>query len=155
MAKRYDVVETSKMAMENIKSLIEVEKNAGAPLENGRIITVDGNGKFVYADASTTGKVYLHASVEKMADTTLGLTEFRIEDGEKCRALGMLGEDIFCTTAFDGVAKVGDIVIIGADGVLTKTTLATTGKPFVAIVEKVRTLGYDFIPAISVRVINA
>lgn len=153
MAKLYDIVNTSKMSMEFDGSLIDVEHKGAVALENGRLVALDTDGTVKYGE-TTDAKLYLHASVEVIAETFKGLTEFRKEVGEYVRILGMRAGDIFATTAFDGVAVKGDKVIVGTNGILAKGTPAGT-ENFIAEVLEVTTLGFDKIPAISVRVIKA
>jgi hypothetical protein len=153
MAKVYDIVNTSKMSLEYDGSKIFVTRRSKTALENGRLVAVDADGTVRYA-VTGDAKVYLHASVEVMADTKLGLTEFRKEQGELVRYVGMEVGDIFGTTAFTGTIVKGDKVILGTAGVLAKATPAGT-ENFIAEVEEVKTLGYDKIPALSVRVIKA
>lgn len=153
MAKIYDIVNTSKMSCEYDGSLIFVQNRAKGALENGRLCAIDVDGTVRYAK-DTDAKVYLHASVETMADTTLGLTAFRKEDGELVRLIGMRAGDEFATTAFSG-AVVGDKVILDTDGKLKKATTIAGTENFVAEVVKVSTLGYDRTASIEVRVIKA
>jgi tetrahydrodipicolinate N-succinyltransferase len=152
MTKKYDIVNTSKMSAEYDGSLIFTEYDANGALENGRLCAIVSD-KAQYA-VTEDAKVYLHASVEKMYDTILGLTEFRVEDGSKVRLFGMRAGDEFATTAFDGVAVKGDKVIVGANGTLVKGTPVGT-ENFIAEVLAVTTLGYDKTSAIKVRVIKA
>jgi hypothetical protein len=68
--------------------------------------------KVVYAATATTTPVLLHASVEKMYDTTLGLGDFRAEDGDYVRVIRMRVGDQFATTAFSGEVAKGDLMKI-------------------------------------------
>lgn len=157
MAKLYDIVETSKMSAEYDGSKIFNTYRANGALENGRLIAVDDStGKASYAVTAST-KVYLHASVEVMADTVNGLTKFRKDDGQLVRLLNMQNGDEFATTAFVAGAVKGDTVILEtATGNLVKAGTAPTGtENFIGEVLDVVTLGYDRIPALSVRVIKA
>lgn len=158
MAKLYDIVETSKMALEYDGSLLDVEGTAGADLENGRLGVKDvTTGIVTYASATTTEGVKLIMNVERMAKTTNGLTEFRILKDEKVRLGGMRAGDIFRTTAFVGSPAVGNIVNNGADGKFVVGT--ATDKAFVGTVLALGTLGYfsagfgfEAIPAIKIQV---
>jgi hypothetical protein len=155
MAKLYDIVNTSKMSMEYDGSLIDVTKRAKTALENGRLVAIDADGTIRYAITGDS-KVYLHASVEKMYDTTLGLTNFRAEANDLVRILGMRAGDTFATTAFTGTLVKGDQVILGTNGVLVKGTPTGT-ENFIGVVDKVLVLGlgYDKIPAVSIKVVKA
>jgi hypothetical protein len=139
--------------MEYDGSLIDVVHRASTALENGRLVAIATDGTVKYAVAGDA-KVYLHASVEKMFDTTLGLTNFRAEQNDLVRLIGMQVGDIFATTAFTGTLVKGDKVILGSNGILAKGTPAGT-ENFIAEVDKVTVLGYDKTPAISVKVIKA
>ena len=159
MAKLYDIVETSKMALEYDGSLLDVEGTAGANLENGRLGVKDASGVVAYATATTTEGVKLIMNVERMGKTTNGLTEFRILAGEKVRLGGMRAGDIFRTTAFNAsdALKAGDTVVNGADGKFVKGTAGT--QAFIGKVLGLGTLGYfsagfgfEAIPAIKVEV---
>jgi hypothetical protein len=155
MAKLYDIVETSKMSAEYDGSLIFNTYRATNALENGRLIAFDvATGKARYA-VSGDAKVYLHTSVEVMADTIFGLTKFRKEADEFVRGFGMRSGDEFSTTAFVAGAVKGDKVVLGADGKLEKSATPSGSENFIAEVLEVTSLGYDRIPAINVRVIKA
>jgi hypothetical protein len=153
MAKLYDLVETSKMSMEYDGSLIDSVHSAKTALEVGRLVAIDADGTVRYAVAGDA-KVYLHTSVEKIAETFRGRTDFRVEAGKKLRMVGMRAGDVFKTTAVDGVAVKGDKVILGANGILAKGTPAGT-ENFIAEVLEVGTLGYDKARALKVKVIKA
>lgn len=153
MAKIYDIVETSKMSAEYDGSLIFNTYGANGALENGRLVTI-ANDKVQYA-VEGDAKVYLHASVEVMADTTLGLTYFRKEDGQKVRMFGLQNGDEFATTAYDGVAVKGDKVILDTTGGKLKKGVPVGTESFIGEVIAVKTLGYDLTSAIVVRVVKA
>jgi hypothetical protein len=153
MAKLYDIVETSKMAMEYDGSLINVEYRANGALENGRLVAIE-NGKVRYAKSTDT-KVYLHCSVEKMYEEFRGLTEFRKEDGQFVRIAGFRIGDEFKTTAVSGTLAKGDKVVIDdtdSAGKYKKAgTLAGT-ENFVAEVVELGKLGFD---SYSFNVLNS
>lgn len=153
MAKLYDIVETSKMSAEYDGSLIFNTYRANGALENGRLVAIE-SGKVRYAKTADT-KVYLHTSVEVMADTVLGLTKFRKEDAELVRMFGMRAGDEFATTAYVAGAVKGDMVVLETTtGKLVKATPAGT-ENFIAEVIDVTTLGYDRTSALVVRVTKA
>lgn len=156
MAKLYDIVETSKMSAEYDGSKIFNTYRANGALENGRLIAFDNStGKASYA-VTGSAKVYLHASVEVMADTVFGLTKFRKEDAELVRGLAMEAGDEFATTAYTGTLVKGDKVILEtATGKLVKSASPVGTENFIAEVIEIETLGYDRIPAVGVRVIKA
>jgi hypothetical protein len=151
MAKLYDIVETSKMAMEYDGSLINVEYRANGALENGRLVAIE-NGKVRYAKTTDT-KVYLHASVEKMYEEFRGLTEFRIEDGQLCRIVGFRVGDEFKTSAVTGTLVKGDKVILeDATGKYVKSATPAGTENFIAEVIEVGKLGFD---SYSYNVLNS
>jgi hypothetical protein len=163
MAKLYDMVETSKMALEYDGSLINVEYKANGALENGRLVAIE-NGKVRYAKTTDT-KVYLHFSVEKMYEEWRGLTEFRVEDGQYVRIGGFRTGDEYKTTAFNGTLAVGDKVIIddtASAGKLIKAGVLAGTENFVGEVIQVGKLGFDSYsynilnsaPAVVIRVIK-
>lgn len=161
MAKGYTIVETSKMSASYNGALIDVEHRANGALENGRLVAIE-DGKVRYAK-TTDAKVYLHASVEKLYDTTLGLGDFRAEDGELVRIMGMLPLDEFKTSAFTGNLQKGDKVVLENNtGKLVKKEDITGDENFIAEVIEVSRLGFralslgiDNQPAVTVRVIKA
>jgi hypothetical protein len=165
-SKGYDIVETSKMAMEYDGSLINVECVADGALENGRLVAIDGtSGKVRYATPSDA-IVFLHASVEKMYDTTLGLGDFRAEDGDYVRILRMRAGDQFATTAFNGTVAKGDLVMVDdsvghvAEFVVNGTDIATALHTFKVIDATYKlgfgasSLGFTAQPALILEVIK-
>lgn len=153
MAKIYDIVETSQMSMENDGALINVQGVAKTDLENGRLVTIK-DGKVEYAKESDT-EILLHASVEKMADTSLGLTEFIAKKDKKVRVLRMRKGDLFKTTAIEGVVAVKETVTVGANGQFKKLALVAGTENFVGEVMEVGTLGFDRTKAIKIKVLKA
>lgn len=161
MAKLYDIVETSKMASEYDGSLINVEGVAKTDLENGRLVAVDADGTIRYAVAGDA-EVFLHASVEVMADTTKGLTEFKKLQGEKVRKIRFRKGDVFKTTAIDGTIVAGDTVKLSTNGTFVKVASPAGTENFLATVKEVGSLGFysfsygfDKIPAIKLEVTKA
>jgi hypothetical protein len=157
MAKVYDIVETSKMAMESTGSLIDVVHVAKTDLENGRLVAVDADGTVRYAKPADT-KVFLHTSVEKMPELFRGLTEFKKVTGDAIRMVGMMPLDRFASTAIEGTVVKGDVVGLKAnstDGRFSTIAVPAGTENFLAKVVEVMTLGYDRIPAIKVEVIKA
>jgi hypothetical protein len=162
-SKGYTIVETSKMSASYNSALINVELRASGALENGRLVAIDTTtGKVRYAKTADT-KVFLHASVEKMYDTTLGLGDFRAEDGDLVRIMGMLPLDEFKTSAITGTLAVGDKVILETDtGKLVKSASPAGTENFIGqVIEVTRlgfkalSLGFDNQSAVTVRVIKA
>ena len=155
--KKYDIVETSKMAMEYDGSLIDVEKTAKTDLENGRVAVVKGK-EVEYAAKGEKGEVFLINSVERMADTTKGLTEFINLAGEKVRITRFRNGDIFKTTAFTGTVAEGDYVLVDANGTFKKGT--PTDEKIKFVVNSINcklgfssvSFGFDGIPAIELKI---
>jgi hypothetical protein len=162
-SKGYTIVETSKLSASYNSALINVELQANGALENGRLVAIE-NGKVRYAKP-TDSKVFLHASVEKMYDTTLTLADFRAEDADFVRIMGLQALDEYKTSAFTGTLVKGDKVTVASDdsGKLVKVATPTGSEVFLAEVLEVSkfgvvasSLGFDNSQSVVVvRVIKA
>lgn len=159
MAKIHDIANTSQMSIEYDGSAIDVQHRAKKDLDNGRIVKIGADNLVDYADKGETGEVYLLHSVEQMADTTKGLTEFYNFKDDPVRIMRFRNGDKFTTTAIatDTYAE-NDELVVDANGILKKGT-ATTEKIKFFVVKPDATLGFtsysygfDSFPALEVRV---
>lgn len=159
MAKIHDIVTTSRLSAEYDGSLIDVIGFAKTDLDNGRLVVKNHvTGEVSYA-TSTSKELYLHNSVERMADLTKGLTEFYVPTGKKVRITRLVLGDEYETTAFTGTVAKGDTVTIDANGLVKKIATPAGTETFLATVTALSTLGFssfsygmDSIPAIKIKV---
>lgn len=151
MAKKYDMLQTSKMSAEYDGSLIIGDCVAQTDLENGRLAVVDEVNKTVSYAIDETKEVVLVAGVEKLYNDE-GLTEYINPKDDMVRVLRMPQGDKFITTAFTGLIK-GDKAVAGADGKFVKCTDESTAVKVFEVLE-VTTLYFDRTPAIKVKVVK-
>lgn len=112
---KYDVVETNKMAMEDVSSLIDVERRAAEELENGRLV-IREEETYKYAKGGDE-ELFLVTTPEVTYDGG-GLDEFVNHEGRLVRAVKVVLHDIYSTTAYEGELEVGGKLVVGADGKL-------------------------------------
>ena len=118
--KLFAVVETNKMAMESVASLIDVDGIASTDLENGRLVKrsfENGVTKYEYVKDATDEIVFLVTTVEKVY-TGDAIDTFFNPAGKKIRTVQVVLGDEFSTTAIPSSVKAGDKVIAGKDGKL-------------------------------------
>jgi hypothetical protein len=153
---KHDIVETSKMSATYDSSLNNVEYRAGVDLDNGHAVIINSSDAVVYA-GETDSRPALLCTVEKMYREDLGLKAFYNASGDLVRLFFFQAGDEFGTTAFTALVK-GDKVEIGTNGAFVKQPATpTVGGVFLGEVVEVKPygLGYDYTPAVIIRVLKA
>lgn len=110
----YDVVETNRMAAEDVGSLVDGHRVAATDLENGRLVVRDGDA-YKYTEGGETEGVYLVTTPERLLIDG-GLNEFYNPEGRKVRVFALRENDRFSTTAIEGEPEVGSTLVPGKDG---------------------------------------
>lgn len=135
---RHDIVETNKMAMEYVGSLIDVEREAKTDLDNGRLVVREG-ATYTYPTDNKAAELFLVTTPEVLYETG-GLHEFFNKKGKKVRAVRVEQGDVFSTTAKVGDLNKDDLVEVNKTGQLVAKT--TDAAIEFKVLEK-RVLGSD------------
>lgn len=115
---KYDVVETNKMAAEDVRAWVDGDRVAAHDIENGRLI-VREEDTYKYAGEGEEGTLFLATTPERVYNGE-GVDEFFNPEGRLLRAFRLQQGDIFSTTAVEGKPSKGDKLTVAADGKLAE-----------------------------------
>lgn len=142
ITKVYDVVNTDRMACEDIGSFNFGEYGAASGgIQNGRLVELDHTNKEAkYASAITGVKLFLAANVENMYKQD-SFTTYMVEEGKKVATKELAKGDFFTTSACAdtyGDVSVGDVLMVKATtGELTDKGVETPDYEFTVRAKKV------------------
>lgn len=119
MRQKHDVVETSKMHLEDVRAVIDSESIGKTDMDNGRLVQISERGVYEYTKDGTAERLFLVCTPEAVYDGE-GLDSFYNVQGRKIRVAEIILGNRFATTAVEEGLAVGDKLSAGADGKLAK-----------------------------------